>query len=122
MDNLHEELGENLELQLWPNSEPYKFKSVSKFSFINMLSAGRLETIFEKSLQSTSYYIDSLWETDEFLYADGSVYKGEFSSGRRDKQGTLTLPSGDEYIGNFSKGIRSEFGKFHGNGYSYKGH
>ena len=50
--------------------------------------------------------------TGTVLMPDGYMYEGEFKKGMKHGKGVLITPGGDKYIGNFKKDKFDGYGKF----------
>jgi hypothetical protein len=48
----------------------------------------------------------------EWTFLGGAKYVGEFKDGKRNGQGTLTLPNGEKYVGAFRDGVRHGQGTY----------
>ncbi|CAG9329405.1 unnamed protein product [Blepharisma stoltei] len=112
---------------LWPRIISYPNTLICRGKLVRcddwkiFVETGAFKSTLLSCISNDCHFIKDLWQGNNFTYACGTQYKGQWNSYLREGQGTLTFPSGEIFQGIFFNGLRHGFGIFEGNGYYYKG-
>lgn len=115
------------DFSMWPVSPskiypPKCFTRVVKFStFTSFVANSEINKLMFACIEDLPFYIENLRKSLIYKFSCGCYYKGEWKDGRREGNGTMNFCSGDQYIGNFNRGLREEYGKLKGSSYLYTG-